>query len=109
MKTRILQLLYASIFTGNDHEDPFAHLTKFYEIAGATGIDAAGEEALFKRLFPHSLLGKAKEWYLDQTPRVMTNWNLLEEMFLERYFTQSRFIKVNMIVALHKGSQKFLN
>jgi hypothetical protein len=65
MKTGILQLLYASPFTGMDHEDPFTHLTKFYEIAGATRVDEAGEEALFKRLFPHSLIGKAKEWYLD--------------------------------------------
>ncbi|XP_058726118.1 uncharacterized protein LOC131597437 [Vicia villosa] len=62
MKTGILQLVYANPFTGMDHEDPFAHLTKFYEIAGSTGVDAANEESLFKRLFPHSLLGKAKEW-----------------------------------------------
>src|ERR1044072_7713457 len=61
MKTGILQLLYASPFNRMDHEDPFTHLTKFYEIAGATGVDEAGEEVLFKRLFPHSLLGKAKE------------------------------------------------
>ncbi|XP_058734111.1 uncharacterized protein LOC131605818 [Vicia villosa] len=62
MKTGILQLVYANPFTGMDHEDPFAHLTKFYEIASSTGVDAANEESLFKRLFPHSLLGKAKEW-----------------------------------------------
>ncbi|XP_058766606.1 uncharacterized protein LOC131640210 [Vicia villosa] len=62
MKTGILQLVYANPFTGMDHEDPFAHLTKFYEIAGSTGVDAANEESLFKRLFPHSLIGKAKEW-----------------------------------------------
>lgn len=60
MKIGIVQLLYASPFTGNDHEDPFTHLTKFYEIAGATGVDEASEEALFKRLFPHSLPGKEK-------------------------------------------------
>ncbi|XP_058761738.1 uncharacterized protein LOC131635147 [Vicia villosa] len=83
MKTGILQLVYANPFTGMDHEDPFAHLTKFYEIAGSTGVDAANEESLFKRLFPHSLLGKAKEWYLDQLPNVMTDWNLLEEKILE--------------------------
>ncbi|XP_058763950.1 uncharacterized protein LOC131637370 [Vicia villosa] len=66
MKTGILQLVYAKPFTGMDHEDPFAHLTKFYEIAGSTGVDAANEESLFKTLFPHSLLGKAKEWIPSQ-------------------------------------------
>ena len=110
MKTGILQLLYASPFTGNDHEDPFAHLTKFYEIAGATGIDAAGEEALFKRLFPHSLLGKEKEWYLDQAPSVMTDWNLLEEKFLERYFPQSRFMEAKTAIAVFtQGGNESLN
>src|ERR1051325_1997903 len=33
MKTGLLQLLYASPFHGHDHEDPYTHLTKFYEIA----------------------------------------------------------------------------
>src|SRR3954467_3232589 len=110
MKTGILQLVYANPFTGMDHEDPFAHLTKFYEIAGSTGVDAANEESLFKRLFPHSLLGKAKEWYLDQLPNVMTDWNLLEEKFLERYFPQSRFMEAKTAIAVfNQGSNEFLN
>ena len=65
MKTGTLNLLYGSPFTGMDHEDPFAFLTKFYEIALAAGVDQAQELPLFKRLFPHALLGKAKDWYLD--------------------------------------------
>ncbi|XP_058751962.1 uncharacterized protein LOC131625080 [Vicia villosa] len=110
MKTGILQLFYANPFIGIDHEDPFAHLTKFYEIVGATGVDAANEEALFKRLFPHSLIGKAKEWYLDQLPRVMTDWNLLEEKFLERYFPQSRFMEAKTAIAIFtQGSNESLN
>src|SRR3954471_19540778 len=35
--TGLLQLLYQNPFTGADHEDPFTHLTKFYEIAGTIG------------------------------------------------------------------------
>ncbi|XP_058777044.1 uncharacterized protein LOC131651394 [Vicia villosa] len=110
MKTGILQLVYANPFTGMDHEDPFAHLTKFYEIAGSTGVDAVNEESLFKRLFPHSLIGKAKEWYLDQLPNVMTDWNLLEEKFLERYFPQSRFMEAKTAIAVfNQGSNESLN
>ncbi|XP_058726409.1 uncharacterized protein LOC131597750 [Vicia villosa] len=110
MKSGILQLVYANPFTGMDHEYPFAHLTKFYEIAGSTGVDAANEESLFKRLFPYSLIGKAKEWYLDQLPNVVTDWNLLEENFLERYFPQSRFMEAKMAIAVFtQGSNKSLN
>src|SRR4051812_31816584 len=110
MKSEILQLVYANPFTGMDHENPFTHLTKFYEIAGSTGVDAANEESLFKRLFPHSLLGKAKEWYLDQLPNVMTDWNLLEEKYLERYFPQSRFMEAKTAIAVfNQGSNESLN
>ena len=37
MKTGLLQILYANPFTGPDHEDPYTHLTKFYEIVGTLG------------------------------------------------------------------------
>jgi hypothetical protein len=49
----------------------------------------------FRRLFPHSLIGKANEWYLDQPTQVMTNWNTLEEKFLNRFFPHNRFMEAD--------------
>src|ERR1051325_2163819 len=100
MKTGLLQLLYASPFHGHDHEDPYTHLTKFYEIAGAAGAPEDQEEQYFQRLFPHSLVGKAKDWYLDQLQETMTNWNVLEEKFLERFFPQSRFMEAKTAISV---------
>ena len=100
MKTGILSLMYQNPFQGKDHEDPFAHLTKFYEIAGAAGVDEEQELSLFKRLFPHSLIGKAKEWYLDQPTEVMTDWNVLEEKFLERFFSHQRFMDAKTSISV---------
>lgn len=37
MKTCLLQSLYANTFTGLDHEDPYTHLTQFYEMYGTLG------------------------------------------------------------------------
>ncbi|MCI67023.1 hypothetical protein A2U01_0088281, partial [Trifolium medium] len=54
MKIGLLQLLYANPFAGLQHEDPYNHLVKFYEIAGSLGTTLAEEEAVFKRMFPHS-------------------------------------------------------
>ncbi|MCI55455.1 hypothetical protein A2U01_0076706, partial [Trifolium medium] len=59
-KTGLLQLLYANPFAGSPHEDPYNHLVKFYEIAGSLGATEAEEEAVFMRMFPHSL----KRWHL---------------------------------------------
>ncbi|MCI55738.1 hypothetical protein A2U01_0076989, partial [Trifolium medium] len=59
MKTGLLQLLYANPFSGFPHEDPYNHLVKFYEIASSLGATEAEEEAVFMRMFPHSLIGAA--------------------------------------------------
>src|SRR4051812_45806304 len=110
MKTGILQLLYASPFAGLDHEDPYTHLTKFYEIAGAVGAPEREEEQVFKRLFPHSLIGKAKDWYLDQPTQTMTNWNELEEKFLDRFFPQSRLLEAKTAISVFsQGVNETLN
>src|ERR1051325_3517577 len=100
MKTGLLQLLYANTFHGHDHEDPYTHLTKFYEIAGAAGAPEVEEEQYFQRLFPHSLVGKAKDWYLDQPQETMTNWNVIEEKFLKRFFPQSRFMEAKTAISV---------
>ena len=85
-------MVYANPFAGLDHEDPYTHLIKFYELAGTLDAPAAEEEAIFMRLFPHSLIGRAKDWYLDQPTETMTNWNVLEILFLNRFFSYSRFM-----------------
>ncbi|WJX91525.1 hypothetical protein P8452_73291 [Trifolium repens] len=109
MKTGYLQLLYANPFAGLAHEDPYNHLVKFYEIAGSLGATEAEEESVFQRGFPHSLIGKAKEWYLDQPDDVMTNWNTLEEKFLERFFPHHKFMEAKTSIAVFsQGSNETL-
>ena len=65
---------------------------------------------MFKRLFPHSLICKSKGWYLDQTNQTMTDWNFLEEKFLERFFPQSRFLEAKMAISVFsQGGFESLN
>ncbi|XP_058764942.1 uncharacterized protein LOC131638400 isoform X1 [Vicia villosa] len=64
----------------------------------------------FRRLFPHSLIGKAKEWYLDQPNNVMINWNELEEKFLDRFFPHNRFMEAKTSIAVFsQGPNEALN
>ncbi|XP_058726128.1 uncharacterized protein LOC131597447 [Vicia villosa] len=99
MKTGLLQIIYAHPFAGLDHEDPYTHLTRFYEIAGTLGAPEAEEEAVFMRLLSHSLIGKAKDWYLDQSTETMTNWNVLERNFLSRFFSHNQFMDAKTAIA----------
>jgi len=59
MKSGTIQLITSHPFAGLDHEDPYQHISVFYALASALGASEAEEEAVFLRLFPHSLIGKA--------------------------------------------------
>nr|KYP32906.1 hypothetical protein KK1_046291 [Cajanus cajan] len=62
MKPALPQLISFHQFSGLDHEDSHTHLYTFYELCGLVGVSGVDEEALFMRLFPFSLNGKAKAW-----------------------------------------------
>ncbi|KAK2357770.1 hypothetical protein QL285_095012 [Trifolium repens] len=109
IKPGLLQILYANAFAGFDHENPYTHLTKFYEIAGTLGATEAEEENVFMRMFPHSLIGKAKDWYLDQPAQIMTDWNVLEEKFLNWFFPHNKFMEAKIAIAVFsQGSNETL-
>jgi len=62
MKPALLSLITTNQFVGSDNEDPYNHLTTFYELCGTMGILGEDEEAIYLRLFPFSLTVKAKIW-----------------------------------------------
>lgn len=53
MKTGLLQIIYTNPFVSLDHEDPYTHLTKFYELVSTLGASETEEEAVFVRLLIH--------------------------------------------------------
>lgn len=83
---------------GLDHEDPYTHLTKFCKLVGTLGAYEIEEEDVFMRFFLHSLIGKAKDWYLDQPVQILTNWNSLEEKFLNWFFPHDKFMDAKIII-----------
>lgn len=100
MKSSTINLITNHPFSGLDHENPYQHLTTFYELAGSVGASEEEEEAVFCRLFPHSLIGKAKQWYLDQSTALMLDWNALEKAFYERFFPEDRHMDAKTAVAM---------
>jgi len=44
-----------------EHEDPYAHLSTFYELVGTMGFEEGDTESVYLQLFPFSLAGKTKE------------------------------------------------
>lgn len=69
IKIGLLKILYANSFVGLDHEDLYTNFTKFYKLYGTLEAPEEEEEKMFKWLFPHYLIGKAKKWYMDHLYR----------------------------------------
>ncbi|XP_020231419.1 uncharacterized protein LOC109811976 [Cajanus cajan] len=99
MKPALLQLISSHQFSGLDHEDPHTHLYTFYELCGSVGVSGADEEALFMRLFPFSLNGKAKAWLHSQPNQSLATWRDVETKFLARFFPPSKNTEARTAIA----------
>jgi len=60
MKQAFLSLIGTHQFTGMDHENPYTHLSTFYELVGTMGFEESDIEYVYLCLFPFSLADKAK-------------------------------------------------
>jgi hypothetical protein len=60
LKPTLITMVQASQFCGKSHEDASAHLQHFLEICSTFTLKGVSRDATLLRLFPFSLLGKAK-------------------------------------------------
>jgi hypothetical protein len=61
LKPALINMVQASQFCGKAHEDASAHLQHFLEICSTFTIKDVPRDAILLRLFPFSLLGRAKQ------------------------------------------------
>ena len=61
------------------------------------GLQVVEHEDVVCRLFPHTLKGKAASWYFSLPANSITNWDIFERMFRNKYGIQKTH------VALMKG------
>jgi hypothetical protein len=62
LKPTLINMVQASQFCGKTDEDASAHLQHFLEICSTFTIKDVPRDAILLRLFPFSLLGRAKQW-----------------------------------------------
>jgi hypothetical protein len=86
LKPALIMMVQASPFCGKAHEDANAHLQHFLEICNTFTIKGVNQEAIRLRLFPFSLLGKAKQWFYSDRNAVDT-WDKCSNAFLVKFFS----------------------
>ena len=101
IKIGLITMAQASSFCGKPNEDTSAHLQQFLEICSTYTIKRVSQDAIRLRLFPFSLLGRAKQWFYSKRATVDT-WNRCSTLFLTKFFLMG---KTN---ALHGRISSFL-
>ena len=72
-EANFLSLISAHQFASAGNEDPYTHLSTFYELCGTMGIPEGEKEVVYLRLFLFSLTGKAKAWLQSHPNQSLTS------------------------------------
>jgi hypothetical protein len=63
LKPALINMVQANPFSSKPNEDANAHLQHFLEVCRTFTVRGVTYDAICVRLFPFSLLGKAKQWF----------------------------------------------
>jgi len=85
LKTGLVNMVQASPFCGKASEDANAHLQNFLEVSNTINPKGTTMDIVRLRLFPFSLLGKAKTWFYSNKEAFNT-WEACSNAFLAKYF-----------------------
>ena len=78
-------MVQASPFYGKANEDASAHLQQFLELCSTFVIKGVLQDAIQLRLFPFSLLGRAKQWFYANKA-VVDTWDKCAKAFVSKFF-----------------------
>jgi hypothetical protein len=63
LRLRLINMVQDQPFSSESHENPYSHLREFEQTCACLHIKGMSEETLKWKLFPFSLMGRAKHWY----------------------------------------------
>jgi hypothetical protein len=85
IKTGLITMVQASPFYGKPNEDASAYLQQLLELFNTFTIRGVEKDVIRLRLFPFSLLGKAKQWFYVNREKI-NSWAKCSLAFLVKFF-----------------------
>jgi hypothetical protein len=82
-------MVQANPFCGLPSENANAHLQHFLELCNTVFMEGVAPEIIRLRLFPFSLLGRAKQWFYKDR-EVVNTWNKCSMPFLVKFFPMGK-------------------
>ena len=86
-------MVWDQSFLGEDDENRYSHLNKFKQTCACLRIAGMLDETLRLKLFPFSLMGKAKRWYTLTIGSRQGDWEALCSSFCLHFFPISRVVR----------------
>nr|GFA29809.1 hypothetical protein [Tanacetum cinerariifolium] len=93
LKRQYLKELRENTLSGLEHEDANKHIKKVLEIVELFHIPKVTQDQVMLRVFPMSLTGAASRWLRNEPSGLITNWETLKIMFLNKYCPPTRTAK----------------
>jgi hypothetical protein len=87
--TSLIMMVQVIPFYGKANEDASAHLQQFLELYTTFVMKGVTQDAIRLRLFPFSLLGKAKQWFYANRSAVDT-WQKCTKAFPAKFFPMAK-------------------
>ena len=86
----LIAMVRAQPFSGHENENPCNHLLEFEKMCSCLSISGMTLETLRWKLFPFSLTGKAKQWYMFAIESANGDCDELKDKFCLAFFPMSR-------------------
>ncbi|GJT34616.1 hypothetical protein Tco_0925035 [Tanacetum coccineum] len=88
-----LKILQDNAFNRTNGDDVVDHTTKFLAILELIKIPNVDPNQLRLHVFPLSLTGAARKWWIEEVDGKITTWGELTEKFVHKYHTLSHTYK----------------
>ena len=85
LKPSLINMVQAIQYSGKANKDASTHLQDFMEIGNNIAIERVNQEMILLRLFPFSLVGRAKQWFYANKQDINT-WAKCFKAFLAKFF-----------------------
>ena len=84
LKSSLINMVQASPFYGKPNDDANTHSQNFLELCDTVVIRGVAADVVKLRMFPFSLVGKAKQWFYKE--KDIGTWAKCSKVFLAKFF-----------------------
>nr|GEV09144.1 reverse transcriptase domain-containing protein [Tanacetum cinerariifolium] len=105
IRTGLLSLIHANQLHSFESNNPHDHIRSFNRITSTLKFRDVPNDVIKLMLFPYSLKGAAKFWYVKEPPWLILTWGDLASKFMNHFFPPSKTMHLKNEVT--RFTQKF--